>query len=101
MFAGFSPRVTRPFPARGARAIAELKRAGRSHARQHAAHPKSIRIPIAFNVLPHVDTFLENGYTKEEMKMQNEGRRIMHLPDFQRLASPASACRFIGRIPSP
>ena len=26
--------------------------------------------------------FLENGYTKEEMKMQNEGRKIMHLPDF-------------------
>ena len=36
---------------------------------------------IAFNVLPHVDSFLEDGYTKEEMKMQNEGRRILHLPD--------------------
>lgn len=35
---------------------------------------------IAFNVLPHVDSFLEDGYTREEMKMQNEGRRIMHLP---------------------
>src|SRR5205807_9901261 len=39
--------------------------------------------PIAFNVLPHVDAFLEGGYTKEEMKMQNEGRRIMHLPEFR------------------
>jgi aspartate-semialdehyde dehydrogenase len=38
---------------------------------------------IAFNVLPHVDSFLDTGYTKEEMKMQNEGRRIMHLPGFQ------------------
>jgi aspartate-semialdehyde dehydrogenase len=38
--------------------------------------------PIAFNVLPHVDVFLESGYTKEEMKMQNEGRKIMHLPEF-------------------
>jgi len=37
---------------------------------------------IAFNVLPHVDSFLESGYTREEMKMQNEGRRIMHHPDF-------------------
>jgi len=37
---------------------------------------------IAFNVLPHIDSFLENGYTKEEMKMQNEGRRIMHHPGF-------------------
>jgi aspartate-semialdehyde dehydrogenase len=38
--------------------------------------------PIAFNLLPHVDSFLESGYTKEEMKMQNEGRKIMHLPQF-------------------
>lgn len=38
---------------------------------------------IAFNVLPHVDSFLENGYTREEMKMQNEGRRIMHHPSFK------------------
>jgi aspartate-semialdehyde dehydrogenase len=37
---------------------------------------------IAFNLLPHVDSFLESGYTKEEMKMQNEGRKIMHLPKF-------------------
>jgi aspartate-semialdehyde dehydrogenase len=39
--------------------------------------------PIAFNLLPHVDSFLENGYTKEEMKMQNEARKIMHLPQFR------------------
>src|ERR1700686_3395626 len=39
--------------------------------------------PIAFNVLPHVDVFLESGYTKEEMKIQNEGRKIMHLPEFR------------------
>ena len=39
--------------------------------------------PIAFNLLPHVDSFLESGYTKEEMKMQNEGRKIMHLPQFR------------------
>ncbi len=38
---------------------------------------------IAFNALPHVDVFLENGYTKEEMKMQNEGRKILHHPRFK------------------
>ena len=38
---------------------------------------------IAFNVLPHVDSFLETGYTKEEMKMENEGRRIMHHASFR------------------
>ncbi|MGC1322242.1 MAG: aspartate-semialdehyde dehydrogenase [Candidatus Udaeobacter sp.] len=34
--------------------------------------------PIAFNVLPHVDSFLDSGYTKEEVKMQDEARKIMH-----------------------
>ena len=38
---------------------------------------------IAFNVLPHVDSFLSTGYTKEEMKMENEGRKIMHHPNFR------------------
>ena len=38
---------------------------------------------IAFNVLPHVDEFLGNGYTKEEMKMENEAKKIMSLPDFK------------------
>ena len=33
--------------------------------------------PIAYNVLPHIDSFLENGYTKEEMKMINETRKIL------------------------
>ena len=35
---------------------------------------------IAFNILPHVEEFLENGYTTEEMKMQNEARKILHAP---------------------
>lgn len=39
--------------------------------------------PIAFNLLPHIDSFLESGYTKEEMKIQNESRKIMHLPEFR------------------
>ena len=38
---------------------------------------------IAFNVLPHVDEFLDNGYTKEEMKMESEAKKIMSLPDFK------------------
>lgn len=39
--------------------------------------------PIAFNLLPHIDSFLENGYTKEEAKMQDETRKIMHLPELR------------------
>ncbi|WP_064592146.1 aspartate-semialdehyde dehydrogenase [Streptobacillus moniliformis] len=38
---------------------------------------------IAFNLIPHIDTFLENGYTKEEMKMVNETRKILHRPDLK------------------
>ncbi len=63
----------------GARAIAELKK----QVNEPDAKPEVYPHPIAFNVLPHVDSFLPDGYTKEEMKMQNEGRRIMHLPNFR------------------
>ena len=43
--------------------------------------PKKFNHPIANNCLPQIDVFLDNGYTTEEMKMQNEGRKIMHLPE--------------------
>ncbi|MGA3181537.1 MAG: aspartate-semialdehyde dehydrogenase [Verrucomicrobiota bacterium] len=67
----------------GARAIAELKRqveqvvGGKPVTREVYPHQ------IAFNVLPHVDVFLPSGYTKEEAKMENEGRKIMHHPAFR------------------
>jgi aspartate-semialdehyde dehydrogenase len=67
----------------GAQAIAELKRqvgeivAGKSVTKEVFPHQ------IAFNVIPQVDSFLPNGYTKEEMKMENEGRKIMHHPKFR------------------
>ncbi|MDY4976965.1 MAG: aspartate-semialdehyde dehydrogenase [Clostridia bacterium] len=40
--------------------------------------PKKFPYPIAGNCLPHIDVFTENGYTKEEMKMINETRKILH-----------------------
>lgn len=39
--------------------------------------------PIYNNCLPHIDMFLENGYTKEEMKMVNETKKILHRPDLK------------------
>ena len=66
----------------GAQAIEELKRqvgqvmAGQPVTKEVYPHQ------IAFNVLPQVDSFLPSGYTKEEMKMENEGRKIMHHPAF-------------------
>jgi aspartate-semialdehyde dehydrogenase len=63
----------------GAQGIAELE----SQVRAIVAGQPVVRNvyphQIAFNVIPQVDTFEENGYTREEMKMQNEGRKILHL----------------------
>ena len=67
----------------GARAIQELRTQIEAAAANVPATTEIYPHPIAFNVLPHVDSFLSDGYTKEEMKMQNEGRRIMHLPGFR------------------
>ena len=67
----------------GARAIKELRSQVEAAAENRPPETDVYPHPIAFNVLPHVDSFLASGYTKEEMKMQNEGRRIMHLPDFR------------------
>ncbi len=67
----------------GAQAIAELRAQVEAIAAGRPVETKVYPHQIAFNVLPHVDSFLETGYTKEEMKMQNEGRRIMHHPTFK------------------
>lgn len=45
--------------------------------------PKKFPHPIANNCLPHIDVFLDNGYTKEEMKMIWETRKILHHPDMR------------------
>jgi len=45
--------------------------------------PKIYPHQIGFNVLPHIDVFEENDYTKEEMKLVNETRKILHVPDLQ------------------
>ena len=67
----------------GAKAIEELKRQVGEIVAGKAATKEVYPHQIAFNVLPHVDVFLPNGYTKEEMKMENEGRKIMHHPAFR------------------
>ena len=45
--------------------------------------PKKFPHPIANNCLPHIDVFTESGYTKEEIKMINETRKILHKPDLK------------------
>lgn len=67
----------------GQRAINELKEQVTAAAEYRQSTAKVYPYAIAFNVLPHVDVFLDGGYTKEEMKMQNEGAKIMRLPEFR------------------
>ncbi len=45
--------------------------------------PKKFPYPISNNCLPHIDVFTENGYTKEEIKMINETRKILHEPNLR------------------
>lgn len=67
----------------GAKAIEELKAQVEALARGEEAPRAVYPWQIAFNVIPQVDAFLESGYTQEEMKLENEGRKIMGLPDFR------------------
>jgi len=61
----------------GMRAILELEAQVRAWVEGKALEPKVYPHPIAFNCLPHIDVFFEDGYTKEEMKMVNETKKIM------------------------
>src|SRR5690242_13513056 len=67
----------------GAKAIEELERQVEQIVSGKPVTKEVYPHQIAFNVLPHVDSFLPSGYTKEEMKMENEGRKIMHHPAFR------------------
>jgi aspartate-semialdehyde dehydrogenase len=67
----------------GAKAIIELERQVDQVVKGLPVTKEVYPHQIAFNVLPHVDSFLPTGYTKEEMKMENEGRKIMHHPGFR------------------
>ena len=55
---------------------------------------------IAYNVLPHIDVFLENDYTKEEMKMVDETRKIMGEPDLPLTATAVRVPVFVGHSES-
>ncbi|MCH8815511.1 MAG: aspartate-semialdehyde dehydrogenase [Chloroflexi bacterium] len=74
----------------GASAVNELNEQTRQVLDGHAVSPHVFPHQIAFNVLPQVDVFLGSGYTKEEWKIINETRKIMHEPE---LAISATAVR--------
>jgi aspartate-semialdehyde dehydrogenase len=65
----------------GVNGIEDLEQEMRAWARGEAIKPSHFQHQIAFNVIPHIDSFGENGYTGEETKLINEVRKILDAPD--------------------
>lgn len=65
----------------GLAAINELKNDTIANLEGKPFENKCFKKPISFNVIPQIDVFCENGYTKEEMKVVNETRKILHLDE--------------------
>jgi len=61
----------------GNKGIEDLERTARGEA------PQNFTRPIAGNCIPHIDSFADDGYTLEELKMINETRKILHAPEMQ------------------
>jgi aspartate-semialdehyde dehydrogenase len=72
----------------GAKALEELKAQVKAWAAGEPLKAEVFPYQIAFNVLPHIDVFQDNGYTKEEMKLVWESRKILGDPDL--LVSPTT-----------
>ena len=62
----------------GAQAMKELQNQYRQLLNGEEPTVEKFAYQLAYNVIPHIDVFTDNGYTKEEMKMHNETRKIMH-----------------------
>ncbi len=67
----------------GAAGMRELMSQAKNWAAGDALQVSAFPYPILFNLIPHVDDFTENGYTKEEMKMHNETRKMLHDDEIQ------------------
>jgi len=106
----------------GASAMAELREQSRAMLDGGQPSPKALPNQIAFNVIPRIDSFLPSGYTREEQKMFDETRKIMHAPglavsstcvrvpvyishsaalhlEFERPMSPEEARELLGKMP--
>ena len=67
----------------GVPGMTELEDQIQAHAGGGEIIPKTFPAQILSNVIPQIGSELDNGYTTEEMKMQNEGRKILHLPELK------------------
>ncbi len=84
----------------GAKAIEELDRQVRAYAAGAKLEKSVYPHQIAFNCLPHIDSFLDNGYTKEEMKMVNETRKMFEDPSIGVTATTVRVPVFYGHSES-
>ncbi|HEY33347.1 MAG TPA: aspartate-semialdehyde dehydrogenase [Dehalococcoidia bacterium] len=80
----------------GSAAVEELTTQARQVLEGEETTPHVYPHQIAFNVLPEIDVFLDNGYTKEEWKMVEETRKIMHAENIAISATCARVPVFIG-----
>ncbi|NLK51226.1 MAG: aspartate-semialdehyde dehydrogenase [Syntrophomonadaceae bacterium] len=76
----------------GVAGLKELEQQTRQLITGEPIKPEVFTHQIAFNLIPHIDVFEANGYTKEEMKMVNETRKILHTPSM-------SICATTVRVP--
>jgi len=67
----------------GKAGLDELELSTRNYLQQIETTPEVFQHPIAFNLIPHIDIFVDDNYTREEMKMVWETRKIMHAPDLK------------------
>lgn len=67
----------------GAVAMAELEKQYAELAEGKEPTVEKFAYQLAYNLIPHIDVFLDNDYTKEEMKMYNETKKIMHAPGLE------------------
>ena len=84
----------------GAQAVEELYEQTKAYFKGKEVRPKILPVKcdkkhyqIAFNAIPQIDKFQENGFTFEEMKMINETKKIMHMPEF---TSCCNMCSYSG-----
>ncbi|MFN7064862.1 MAG: aspartate-semialdehyde dehydrogenase [Aquificaceae bacterium] len=81
----------------GAKAIRELQEQVKAWCEgRDMPEPKALPKRIAFNVIPQIDVFMENGYTREEMKMLKETQKILHDPEIRVSATCVRVPVFYG-----
>ena len=80
----------------GKEGIGELESQSRISLNGGEISAKKFQHPIAFNLIPQIDVFLDNGYTKEEMKMIQETKKIMEAPHLNLTATAVRVPVFVG-----